>query len=179
MSGLCEEMKSRGVNLDWYDKRKHRPTATGPVPLDDAICSRKSIYMIKQDGSLWTVKSVVPCWSSAIRTRPGRARVGTDPGPGGAGLLLRQPPRDARHGPPGHQSHTRIQPEAAQLTLLPKLRSWSGHWREVTGQAAGPDPTSRRGAFAAPLSRQAFGCSPTSQDKELRRAPEREVVCAG
>jgi hypothetical protein len=57
MSGLCEEMKSRGVNLDWYDKRKHRPTATGPVPLDDAICSRNSIYMIKQDGSLWTVKS--------------------------------------------------------------------------------------------------------------------------
>jgi hypothetical protein len=26
-------------------------------PLDDAICSRNSIYMIKQDGSLWTVKS--------------------------------------------------------------------------------------------------------------------------
>jgi hypothetical protein len=57
MTGLYEEMKSRGVNLDWYDKRKHRPTATGPVPLDDAICSRNSIYMIKQDGSLWTVKS--------------------------------------------------------------------------------------------------------------------------
>src|SRR5215217_3871207 len=55
MSGLCEEMKSRGVNLDWYDKRKHRPTATGPVPLDDAICTRNSIF--KQDGSLWTVKS--------------------------------------------------------------------------------------------------------------------------
>src|SRR5215213_2024483 len=52
---LYEEMKMRGVNLDWYEKRKH-PKATGPIPLEDKRCSRLSIYLLKQDGSLWTVK---------------------------------------------------------------------------------------------------------------------------
>ena len=53
---LYEEMKLRGVNLDRYDKRK-QPKAAGPIPLEDKMCSRLSIYMLKQDGSLWTVKS--------------------------------------------------------------------------------------------------------------------------
>lgn len=55
-SSLYEEMKQRGVNLDWYDKRKQKK-ATGPIPLEDKICSRLSIYLVKRDGSLWTVKS--------------------------------------------------------------------------------------------------------------------------
>lgn len=52
---LYEEMKMRGVNLDWYDKRK-QPKSAGPTPLEDDRCSRLSIYLLKQDGSLWTVK---------------------------------------------------------------------------------------------------------------------------
>jgi hypothetical protein len=74
MSGLCEEMKSRGVNLDWYDKRKHRPTATGPVPLDDAICSRNSIYdqarRITVDGEVGCAV-LVECDQGATRARAG------------------------------------------------------------------------------------------------------------
>src|SRR5512133_586103 len=82
------------------------------------------------------------------------------------GLLHRQPPRDGRHGPAGHRSHTRIQPEAAQLTLLPKPLAWSSYWRDVTGRAAGPDPTSRRVALrdlATPARRSV--CSPASQEQ--------------
>ena len=53
---LYEEMKQRGINLEWYDRRK-QPKATGPIPLEDKMCSRLSIYLLKRDGSLWTVKS--------------------------------------------------------------------------------------------------------------------------
>lgn len=55
MLSLYEEMKLRDVDLSWYDKRK-RPKAAGPIPLNDDRCSRLSIYLLKQDGSLWTVK---------------------------------------------------------------------------------------------------------------------------
>ena len=44
------------MDLSWYDRRK-QPKATGEIPLNDAKCSRLSIYLLKQDGSLWTVKS--------------------------------------------------------------------------------------------------------------------------
>jgi hypothetical protein len=53
---LYEEMKQRGINLEWYEKRKQRKPA-GQIPLNDDRCSRLSIYLLKQDGSLWTVKS--------------------------------------------------------------------------------------------------------------------------
>src|SRR5688572_2913639 len=53
---LYEEMKMRGVDLSWYEKREQRNTAR-PISLNDNGCSRLSIYLLKQDGSLWTVKS--------------------------------------------------------------------------------------------------------------------------
>jgi hypothetical protein len=56
MLSLYDELKSRGVNLDWYDKRKH-PKLDGNIPLENERCSRLSIYLLKQDGSLWTVTS--------------------------------------------------------------------------------------------------------------------------
>jgi hypothetical protein len=53
---LYEEMKLRGVDLSWYDKRKQQK-ASGQIPLEDKRCSRLSIYLLKRDGSLWSVKS--------------------------------------------------------------------------------------------------------------------------
>lgn len=53
---LYEEMVSRGIDMGWYEKRKH-PKASGNIPLDDKVCSRNSIYLLKQDRSLWTVRS--------------------------------------------------------------------------------------------------------------------------
>jgi hypothetical protein len=53
---LYAEMKQRGINFEWYDRRKQKK-AIGPIPLEDKMCSRLSIYLLKQDGSLWTVKS--------------------------------------------------------------------------------------------------------------------------
>lgn len=60
-------------------------------------------------GTPVSLAQVVPCWSSAIRTRAGHALVGgLTQGLEALGLLLRQPPRDGSHGPPGHRSHIRI-----------------------------------------------------------------------
>jgi hypothetical protein len=53
---LYEELKLRGVDLSWYDRRKH-PKLVGDIPLENKRCSRLSIYLLKRDGSLWTVKS--------------------------------------------------------------------------------------------------------------------------
>jgi hypothetical protein len=53
---LYDEMKLRGVDLSWYEKRS-KPKASGPIPLEDKRCSRLSIYLLKRDGSLWSVKS--------------------------------------------------------------------------------------------------------------------------
>jgi hypothetical protein len=71
---LYEEMKLRGVNLDWYDRRKQKKAA-GPVRLEDKICSRNSIYLLQQDGSLWTVKSDGEAYS---RVRESARRVPCD-----------------------------------------------------------------------------------------------------
>jgi hypothetical protein len=56
MLSLYDELKARGVNLDWYDRRK-RPKLDGNIPLENERCSRLSVYLLKKDGSLWTVKS--------------------------------------------------------------------------------------------------------------------------
>jgi hypothetical protein len=64
---LYEEMKMRGVNLGWYDKRKRR--ASGPISLEDQMCSRLSIYLLKRDGSLWTVRSDGEAYSQIRDTR--------------------------------------------------------------------------------------------------------------
>jgi hypothetical protein len=52
---LYEEMKMRGVNLTWYDRCKH-PKVDGNIPLESERCSWLSIYLLKRDGSLWSVK---------------------------------------------------------------------------------------------------------------------------
>jgi hypothetical protein len=56
MSSLYEKLKSGGIDLSWYDRRKH-PKLDGNIPLENDRCSRLSIYMLTKDGSLWTVKS--------------------------------------------------------------------------------------------------------------------------
>jgi hypothetical protein len=56
LTGLYEELKSRGVDMAWYDRRKH-PKLDGNIPLENERCSRLSIYLLKKDGSLWTVRS--------------------------------------------------------------------------------------------------------------------------
>lgn len=38
---LYEEMKQRGINLEWYDRRK-QPKATGPIP-SRTKCARGSV----------------------------------------------------------------------------------------------------------------------------------------
>jgi hypothetical protein len=67
---LYQEMKLRGVNLSWYEKRT-RPKAAGPIPLEDKRCSRLSIYLLKRDGSLWSVKSDGEAYSQV--REPGKA----------------------------------------------------------------------------------------------------------
>jgi hypothetical protein len=66
---LYEEMKMRGVDLSWLRQRKQRK-ASGPIPLEDDRCSRLSVYLLKQDGSLWTVKSDGEAYSQ-VRSLPG------------------------------------------------------------------------------------------------------------
>jgi len=67
---LYEEMKIRRVDLSWYEKREQRKAA-GPIPLNDDRCSRLSIYLLKQDGALWTVKSDGEAYSQ-VRERTRR-----------------------------------------------------------------------------------------------------------
>lgn len=54
MSQLYQKMKARGVNMSFYEKGKHAK-APEAIPLNDEKCSRASIYLLKQDGSLWTI----------------------------------------------------------------------------------------------------------------------------
>lgn len=56
MTGLYEELKSRVIDMAWYDRRKHSKL-DGNIPLENECCSRLSIYLLKKDGSLWTVRS--------------------------------------------------------------------------------------------------------------------------
>lgn len=59
---MYEFLKRRGVDMSWYDRaRANRPVGTlsrsGPVPLYDQKCDRFSIYLLKKDGTLWTIES--------------------------------------------------------------------------------------------------------------------------
>lgn len=53
---LYQRMKARGIDMRWYEKQgAHKHTEA--IPLTDDHCGRLSIYMLKRDGSLWTVSS--------------------------------------------------------------------------------------------------------------------------
>lgn len=53
LNQLYLEMKSRGVNMAWYERIAHR--ASLAIPLDDEECSGGSVYIMKKDGSMWTI----------------------------------------------------------------------------------------------------------------------------
>lgn len=56
---LYERMKARGVAMDWYERgRKHQ--TPGAIPLVDDACQRASVYLLRLDGSLWTVRNGEP-----------------------------------------------------------------------------------------------------------------------
>lgn len=57
----AERLARKGVNMDWYYRSKAKRLAmgqklTGPVPLENQACSPLSIYLLKADGSLWTIE---------------------------------------------------------------------------------------------------------------------------
>lgn len=54
MTSLYERMKLRGVNMSWYEKGK-RGRRSNAIPLDDEECSNQSVYLLKEDGTLWTI----------------------------------------------------------------------------------------------------------------------------
>lgn len=55
-------LKRRGVDMSWYDRVKakqgvRRQHGATLVPLTTEICAGISIYLLKKDGSLWTIES--------------------------------------------------------------------------------------------------------------------------
>lgn len=54
MSGdLYTRMKLRGVDMSWYERGKS--ALAEAIPLDDQECSKGSIYLMKEDGTVWTL----------------------------------------------------------------------------------------------------------------------------
>jgi hypothetical protein len=55
-----EKLVKAGVDMSWYDrsvaKRGLKKHGNGPVPLSDGRCCSLSIYLLKKNGSLWTVQ---------------------------------------------------------------------------------------------------------------------------
>lgn len=57
MSEMYGRMKALGKDMGWYERGKQGRTAGSPaIPLDDQECAKQSIYYLKADGSLWTLK---------------------------------------------------------------------------------------------------------------------------
>jgi len=54
MSELYKRMKAKGINMGWYEHGR-RGRSNDHIPLDDDVCSALSIYLLKKDGSLWTI----------------------------------------------------------------------------------------------------------------------------
>jgi hypothetical protein len=54
VSELYQKMKAKGVDMSWYERGRHAKSPEA-IPLQDEKCSRASIYLLKQDGSLWTI----------------------------------------------------------------------------------------------------------------------------
>lgn len=52
-----QRAKRLGINMSWYERVK-ATTGDAEAPLDDKQCSDGSIYLLKKNGSLWTINSV-------------------------------------------------------------------------------------------------------------------------
>jgi len=57
MSELYERMKAKGIDMSWYEKGK-RGRRNQAIPLDDEACSNLSVYLLKENGSLWSITHV-------------------------------------------------------------------------------------------------------------------------
>lgn len=57
---LRDIMDRLGVDMSWYDKAAGVTSRSKTIPLHDENCSRLSIYLLKKDGSLWTVDGGEP-----------------------------------------------------------------------------------------------------------------------
>lgn len=54
---LIDRLRSKGIDVSGFERVKEQSKkGDAPIPLDDDICSYSSIYVIRLDGSLWTVK---------------------------------------------------------------------------------------------------------------------------
>lgn len=56
---MYEKLKAKGIDMSWYEKASGKK-AQGPVSLFDDRCGRLSIYLLKADGTLWTVNNGEP-----------------------------------------------------------------------------------------------------------------------
>lgn len=54
MSSMYDKMKARGIDMSWYERSSRRKSGVA-APLDDQECSLGSIYLVKADGTLWTI----------------------------------------------------------------------------------------------------------------------------
>lgn len=56
---MYEKLLKRGVDMKWYDRAKAKRGGhnSGQIPLANDHCYSVSIYILKQDGSLWTTTS--------------------------------------------------------------------------------------------------------------------------
>lgn len=57
---LYDRMVRRGVNMSWYNRsrlsgRGRAGGQTDVIPITDDQCCAMSIYMLKKDGTLWTI----------------------------------------------------------------------------------------------------------------------------
>jgi len=73
-TSLYEKMKARGIDMSWYEKgnKRNLPTET---PLEDGECSKLSIYIIKKNGTLWTIDS---SGNPYYNVRPGSKEIERD-----------------------------------------------------------------------------------------------------
>lgn len=51
---LYRRLKLRGVDMSWYESGKR--TVGDAIPLDDQECSNSSVYLMKEDGTVWTLR---------------------------------------------------------------------------------------------------------------------------
>jgi hypothetical protein len=64
---LYDDLKAKGQRLGWYERSKARRGAHRVIPLNDDRCSNLSVYLLKADGSLWTLAIVGRVNAQGIR----------------------------------------------------------------------------------------------------------------
>jgi hypothetical protein len=53
---MYQRMKDAGIDMSWYERGKSKIREA--VPLEDDACSQASIYLMRTDGTLWTLDVV-------------------------------------------------------------------------------------------------------------------------